>query len=118
MNQLIFALAFAFIAVSTNVSAAPEAAPQTQQESNTYVVRGVHTMIDFDGGHYFYVRMEDSNRALSTWELKNESDFRSILKDDWQVGDDIVVNGDMLTNLTKGSQYAFFSAGNWWYKKE
>jgi hypothetical protein len=117
MNQLLLALTFAFIALSAGISAAPAVTPQTQ-EVNLYVVRALYSMIDFDGGHYFYVRMEDSNRTLSTWELQRNSDFYAIQNDDWQVGDDIVRNGNKLTNMRTGSQYAFFSAGNWWYKKE
>lgn len=115
--KLLFALIFTFSALSADTSAAPEA-PTKTQEVNLYVVRALYSMVDFDGGHYFYVRMEDSNRTLSTWELQRNSDFYAIQNDDWQVGDDIVRNGNKLTNMRTGSQYAFFSAGNWWYKKE
>lgn len=110
--------ALTLIALSADINAAPQAAPQSQQADSAYLIRAIHIAMDFDGGHSYYVRLEDPERGLSTWELRNHSDFYKVVAENWETGDEVHIDNGMLTNLTRGSQYPFDSVGDWWPKKK
>ncbi|MFV0340264.1 MAG: hypothetical protein ACK5MA_06515 [Parachlamydiaceae bacterium] len=56
-------------------------------------------------------------KNLSTWELESEKDFSSILNDRWETGDQILIDDQILMNVTRNSQYAFHPVKAWWVKQ-
>ena len=126
LNMLGFAFVFAVIIFATNVDANQSEDIQSTPQ-NTFVLTDVYETLDFDGGHYYYVRLQhdDSSVAKFAWELTNESEFRKIRDEEWEAGDVIVVivdgrypwdtsNNHYLWNETKATGYSFKYVGNWW----
>lgn len=118
LNYFVFSFILITYAFTTDVSAShPQNTNNTQE--NTALIADISAMIDFDGGHYYYIKLENQDNTQSSWELASEADFRLILKDNWEVGDEIIMLDEkILWNITKDSQYYFYSIGNWWHTRK
>lgn len=117
-SRLINAFVFSFVtmlAVFPTELTADHFTNTEKTQEEILVVQDIYITIDFDGGHYYYVRLKSNDESLSSWELAREADFRMILKDNWKKGDEIVaLDHNQLWNISKDSHYYFYSAGNWW----
>ena len=118
MNKLLLTLALATAVCTAGFSALQaQETPSAKVQSQINTLREIYINIDFDGGHYYYVRIESPDKNLSTWELESEKDFSSILNDRWETGDQILIEDQILMNVTRNSQYAFHPVKAWWVKQ-
>lgn len=125
-SQIFTIFIFVVIIFTANIEA-DQSRDIVSTPQNTFVLTDINETLDFDGGHYFYVKLQqdDGTESTFTWELANESDYSKIRDEEWTAGDVIVVAVDgqypwntsnihYLWNSTKDSGYSFVYVGIWW----